>query len=245
MATLKTTKKTVTKIPKEKKIKVASNLDATIYAQDGKSSGTISLPPEIFGLSWNADLVHQVVTSMRMDARIPYAHAKDRSDVRGGGKKPWKQKGTGRARHGSSRSPIWIGGGVAHGPTNEQNFARKINKKMKAKAVFTILSRKMRDGEVMFVKELALKAPKTVEARDILTKLGTVSGYDMLSKRRNNAALITVPTLEKNVKFGFQNMSNLEVSELRNLNPLALLQYKYVVISSPEESVKMLASKIQ
>lgn len=248
--TKKTTEKKVAAKKAEKKDRVAKApkaaiaLEANVYAIDGKAAGTVSLPAEIFGLNWNADLVHQVVTSMRTAARTPVAHAKDRGDVRGGGKKPWKQKGTGRARHGSSRSPIWVGGGVAHGPTNERNFDRKINKKAKVKAIFTILSRKFRDGEVVFVKDLMLAQPKTVAAKEALTKIAGASGVEMLAQRRNNAAFILSPSVGENTKRGFQNMSNLEVNEIRNINPLALLQYKYVVIASPEESFKMLSSKM-
>ncbi len=219
-------------------------LDAKIYDQSGKSTGSIKLPEAIFGLKWNADLVHQVVTSMRSSAREPIAHTKNRGDVRGGGKKPWKQKGTGRARHGSTRSPIWVGGGVAHGPRNDKNYDRKVNKKMKIKAIYTILSRKMRDGEVMFVNSLSLSAPKTKEAVLTLGKLGTVAGFEKFAERRNNAALITVPKMEENTKRGFNNLNNLEVMELRNINPLALLQYKNIVIVSPEEAMKELAAKM-
>lgn len=119
-------------------------MDAKIYNQKGKESGTLTLDEKVFGLSWNADLVHQVITSMMSNARTPIAHTKTRGEVRGGGKKPWRQKGTGRARHGSTRSPIWVGGGVAHGPRNDKNYARKVNKKMKAKALYTILSQDAR-----------------------------------------------------------------------------------------------------
>ncbi|MCL5782115.1 MAG: 50S ribosomal protein L4, partial [Patescibacteria group bacterium] len=125
-------------------------MEATIYNQSGKTSGKITLPEEVFGLSWNADLVHEVVRLMNSNARPNVAHAKTRGEVRGGGKKPWRQKGTGRARHGSTRSPIWVGGGVAHGPRNEKNYSRKINKQAKRKALFTILSKKFKDGEIMF-----------------------------------------------------------------------------------------------
>jgi len=95
-------------------------MDATIYNKEGKSAGKIALSEKAFGLSWNADLVHQVMVSMMSNARQPIAHTKTRGEVRGGGKKPWRQKGTGRARHGSTRSPLWVGGGVAHGPRNDK-----------------------------------------------------------------------------------------------------------------------------
>lgn len=249
MATKKTKKTATTKTAKAEKkpkaTKAAGSLEAIMVDTQGKSAGTLSLPESIFGLPWNADLVHQVVHSMRTAARTPVAHTKDRGEVRGGGKKPWKQKGTGRARHGSTRSPIWVGGGVAHGPRNEKNFDRKVNKKMKAKALFTLLSRKNRDGEVLFVKDLSLDAPKTVAAKAVLAKLGSVKGFEALATRRNNAALIAVSTLDTNVKRGFNNFGSLEVTEIRNINPLALLQYKYVVISNPEESFKSLAAKME
>lgn len=232
--------------PKQQKKFVAKDgsVDINVYDQNGKAGTSIKAPEAIFGLSWNADLVHQVVTSMRSSAREPWAHTKNRGDVSGGGKKPWKQKGTGRARHGSTRSPIWVGGGVAHGPRNDKNYNRKVNKKMKAKALYTILSKKLRDGEVLFLSSLSLSAPKTKEAVSALSKMGSIKGFENISIRRNNAALIAVPTLEKNTKLGFQNMGNLEVVETRNINPLSLMQYKYVVFASPEDAIKTLSAKM-
>src|SRR3990167_1463640 len=88
-------------------------MEAPIYNIQGKKTGSIKLPESIFGVPWNDSLMHQVVTSMQDNARTNVAHTKDRGEVRGGGKKPWRQKGTGRARHGSTRSPIWVGGGGA------------------------------------------------------------------------------------------------------------------------------------
>jgi large subunit ribosomal protein L4 len=132
----------------------------TLYNIKGNEAGSGELPEGVFETPWNADLVHQVVVSMMSNARTPVAHTKDRSEVRGGGKKPWQQKGLGRARHGSIRSPIWVGGGVAHGPRNDKNFARKINRKMKAKALYAILTRKLKDGEILFVDTLILKNQK-------------------------------------------------------------------------------------
>src|SRR5437868_2291267 len=126
-------------------------MESKIYNKKGEEAGKIKLPEDIFATQWNADLVHQVVVSMMSNARSSIAHTKTRGEVRGGGKKPWQQKGLGRARHGSSRSPIWVGGGVAHGPRNDKNFDRKINKKMKTKALYTVLSKKMKDNEILFI----------------------------------------------------------------------------------------------
>ncbi len=247
----KTTKKaqpskrsTAPKAVKPKAVKDLSAIEASVFDMDGKSAGKVSLPGSIFGLSWNADLVHQVITSMKTDARKPIAHTKMRGEVAGTGKKPWQQKGTGRARHGSRRSPIWVGGGVAHGPRNDQNFDRKVNKKMKTKALFTILSKKFKDGEVLFVKNIELSEPKTKNAHAVISRVATVAGFEQLATKRNNAALIALPEVSDNVKRGFSNFGNMEVSEVRNLNPLALMHYKYIVIASPEASLVTLSSRV-
>ncbi len=219
-------------------------MEAITYNQKGKESGKITLPESVFGLPWNGDLVHQVVTSMLTAMRKPYAHTKTRGEVRGGGKKPWKQKGTGRARHGSTRSPIWVGGGVAHGPRNDKNFDRKINKKMKTKALYTLLSKKFAEGEILFVDKIALTEAKTKLAKDFLTTVSGIKGFEKMALKKQNSALVTIPDNNVGTKRAFANLGNVLVEESRNMNPVDLLNYKYLVVTSPEEFVSHLKTKV-
>lgn len=219
------------------------NLEATIYTAEGKKEGSMTLDEQVFGLRWNADLVHQVVVAMQANARQPIAHTKGRSEVKGGGRKPWAQKGTGRARHGSSRSPIWRHGGVTHGPNKERDFSQKINRKMRIKALYTVLSKKFQDGEVLFISNLSLKEPKTKDARGMLTTLGSISGYEKLATRRNNALYMILPKADVNVKKSFQNMGNVLVGTVNTLNPVDVLSYKYLLLAAPEDVVKVITAK--
>jgi large subunit ribosomal protein L4 len=229
---------------KKNTVKKSDSMETEFYNVQGKSAGTITLPESVFGLPWNADLVHQVVHSMMLNARTPVAHTKTRGEVRGGGRKPWQQKGTGRARHGSTRSPIWVGGGVTHGPRNDQNFSRKINKKMKVKALYTIMSRKLRDGEVMFIESLSFDAPKAKQAKEVLAKLAGIKGFEKLSTKYKNAAFVGLPEKNVAVAKSFNNFGNVVVDELRNINPLTILNNKFVVIANPEASIKILEAKM-
>lgn len=242
MATAKTTKEK--KVTKKAVAKTPLDMKAVVYDQSGKESGKVDLPKSVFGLPWNADLVHQVVVSQQSNARTPVAHTKDRSEVRGGGKKPWKQKGTGRARHGSRRSPIWIGGGVTFGPRNERDYSKKINKKMRAKALYTVLSKKLKDGEIIFVDTLSFSEPKTVQARDVMKALGSVKGYEKLVAKKKNAALFALDVPNINTAKSFRNFGNVLVEEVRNLNPVTALKYKYLVITKPNDAVSFFESKI-
>lgn len=219
-------------------------MKAKIYKSDGKEAGEINLPESVFGLSWNADLVHQVVNIMQDNARISIAHAKDRSEVSGGGKKPWRQKGTGRARHGSNRSPIWVGGGATHGPLSEKIYSRKINKKMKIKALYTVLSEKMRNGEILFIDSLSLKEAKTKEAKSVLGNLSKINGFETILSKKNNSLLIAQGELNNDVVSSFANFGNVFVDDVKNINPVNLLKYKTIVITKPEESIKFIESKI-
>ncbi|MEI6843635.1 MAG: 50S ribosomal protein L4 [bacterium] len=219
-------------------------MEATLYTQKGTEAKKISLPENVFGLPWNADLVHQVVTSMESSARTPVAHTKNRGEVSGGGKKPWQQKGTGRARHGSIRSPLWVGGGVTHGPRNDKNYDRKVNKKMKAKALYTILSAKFKKGQIMFVDDISFKAPKTKDALGTLVSLSKISGFSDLLSKKKNSSYIAISEKNSAVEKSFSNFNNMIVDEIRNMNPLDLMKYKYVVIANPEKGLAQISGKL-
>jgi len=220
-------------------------MKASIYNTSAKEVGEIELPESIFGVKRNDALVQQVVLAMQANARTPVAHTKGRGEVRGGGKKPWKQKGTGRARHGSIRSPIWRGGGTTHGPVKERDFSQKINKKMRSKAVATVLSEKLRKGKLMFVDSLAFSAPKTKDAKTTLGGLAKVTGFGELATRRKNAALILLSKHDVAAVKSFRNMKNVMVDEARNANPVDLLTYRYVLVVEPAVSVKTLTARLE
>lgn len=217
-------------------------MEATIYNKEGKKAGTITLPESIFGVAWNNALMHQVVTSMESNARTPVAHTKGRGDVRGGGKKPWKQKGTGRARHGSIRSPIWKGGGVTHGPINEKNYSRTIPKKMRAKALFMALSKKCKDGEIVFVDSIGFDAPKTAAAHKVLSSLAS-AGFPKMTTKKKNAALIALSAPTDASRKSFRNIGSVVCADVRNLNPVSVLKHTYLVLENPEAALAILANR--
>lgn len=227
---------------KEVKPKALGTLEATIWNAAGAEAGTVSLPAEIFAAPWNADLVHQVVVGMQANARPTVAHTKFRGEVSGGGKKPWKQKGTGRARHGSNRSPIWKGGGVTHGPRAEKVYEVKINRKMRAAALRTVLSRKFKDGEIIFVDSLSFTAPKTADAKAALTAIAKAAGNTLATKRKN-AAVIAFAEKDVTGEKSFRNIGSVITEEIRNLNPVDLMTKKYLVIERPNESLAVLATR--
>lgn len=205
-------------------------MELKIYNQEGKETGKIKLPEKVFGLAWNQDLVHQVMIGMQANQRKGTAHTKTRADVRGGGKKPWRQKGTGRARHGSIRSPIWRGGGVTFGPTKEKVYAQKINQKMKRKALLVALSQKARDHEILILDDLKLKNPKTKEAAIVLKSLSKIKGFEKLTGKKNTA-LILIKDKNEQLKRSFRNLAGVLFNEVRNLNLLDALTYKYIILS--------------
>lgn len=219
-------------------------MKAQVFKQDGGKGSEITLSENLFGQKWNADLVHEVVVAMQSNARAGTADTKDRGEVRGGGKKPWKQKGTGRARHGSRRSPIWTGGGVAHGPLSEKDYSKKINKKARAKALAVTLSKKMVDGEVVFVETLSFKVPKANDAKGVIKSLSSASGESSLATKRKNTAVLVLSGRDEAVEKSFRNFGNFEVVVAKDLNPVQLLTYKYVIVADPKASLETLEKRV-
>jgi len=219
-------------------------MKAQIFTKEGAAAGDVTLPESVFGVTWNADLVHEVVVGMQANAREGNAHTKDRSEKRGGGRKPWKQKGTGRARHGSRRSPIWTGGGVTFGPRSEKDYSVKINKKVRAKAFATVMSKKLADNEVIFVDSLAMTDPKAKEAKGIIAALAKRTGFDTLATKRKNAALIVIADRDLATEKSFRNFGNVEVAQAKDINPVDLLTYKYVVVAEPAAAVEIFATRV-
>ncbi len=219
------------------------HMKTDIYNSQGKKSGAIELPESVFGLPWNEALMHQVVTSMQANARTPVAHTKGRAEVRGGGKKPWQQKGTGRARHASIRSPIWRGGGVTHGPRKEKVYARSIPRGMRAKALFVALSKKFADGEILFVDSFGLETPKTAVAVKALAALSKVAGFGKLVTKKKNAALVALADKGEAAQKSFRNISNISCVDVRSINPVAVLGASYLIIENPEASLAIIAHR--
>ncbi len=207
-----------------------------VYNQNGEKTGGTILPKEIFGLPWNPDLVHQVMLALQANKRRNTAHAKTRADVRGGGRKPWRQKGLGRARHGSIRSPIWRGGGVTFGPSKERVYAQKINKKMRRKALLVALSQKVRDGEILVLEDLKIKTPKTKESANILRALTKIKGFEKMITKKGNASLFLLSERKEEIVRSFRNLPNADIAAASNLNLLDVLKYKYIVF--PKDLIK-------
>lgn len=214
-------------------------MKADIYNQNAEKVGSMDLNDNVFNLPWNADLVHQTVVSMSSNQRKPVAHTKTRGEVSGGGKKPWRQKGLGRARHGSIRSPIWVGGGVAHGPRNDKNYSRKINNKARKKAFYTVLSQKLRDKEILFLDKVNLNQPKTKEAVGAISSISKINGFEKIKNKNKNKAILALDKKNTDISKSFRNIPGMSITEARNLNILDILNYKYLIIANPQEAVSL------
>lgn len=200
-------------------------MKAKIYNLKNETVGEMELPEGIFGAKWNPILIAQVLRAQLANQRRPWAHAKTRAEVRGGGRKPWRQKGTGRARHGSIRSPLWVGGGKAHGPNKERDYSQKINKKMGRLAVFSALARKFKEGEIKVFENLSIDEPKT--------KILVNALRPILNPKKNSKKLDVLLVAEKgnkNIMRASANIPKTKTLRPESLNIYDILNYKNIFI---------------
>ncbi len=189
---------------------------------ENKKVGQAELSDKIFGAKWNSNLVKQVMVAQLANKREPIAHAKGRGEVSGGGKKPWKQKGTGRARQGSNRSPIWVGGGVSHGPVKERNFSQKVNKKMKTTALFSVISKKLKDNEILIVDKFQGVGNKTKDWANVLKNLTD----------RRSRTLMILENSNRGFSKAISNLPKIDTISPLSLNVYDLLKSKKIILES-------------
>ena len=201
-----------------------------VYNLKGDKVKDIELPGSIFGVKKNDALLHQVYVSQYANRRRVLAHTKDRSERAGSGIKPWRQKGTGRARVGSVRTPVWRKGGVTFGPTKDRNFKKDVPKKMKQKALAVALSGKARDKELFLVDSLAMKELKTKIMNEALKNL-----------KIKGSLLIGFSEKEKDAKRASQNLPKITNIDGKNLNIFDVLNHRYLLMS--EDGLKALENK--
>ena len=189
-----------------------------LYKQSGEKKGTVDVPDSMFNAKINEELVTLAVLRQTSNARQSVAHTKSRGEVRGGGRKPWRQKGTGRARFGSIRNPIWRGGGVAFGPKSERNYIKNMTKKARRIALFSCLSAKAGDNAIFALDKFEIKEPKTKEFAQMLSKLPV-----------ERSLLIVLSEKDANLEKSASNLPNVKTILVNYLNPHDLLKYEKVM----------------
>lgn len=202
-----------------------------VHNQSGDKVGEVNLPAEIFEVTPKMAVLHQALVAQMANARSPWAHTKTRGEVRGGGKKPWKQKGTGRARVGSIRSPIWIGGGTTFGPRKQRDYSQKMNAKARRKALLMALTSKVQDKQLVILDELKLSQPKTKELAIILAKL-PVAGKTTLVALSGQKDDVLLYRAGRNIPIiKLTRADSLNVKDLLDYEDLLLLKASIPVIS--------------
>lgn len=219
-------------------------MKAKVYNQSGKEVKEIDLPENIFGLDFNNDLVSQVLYIQRSNQRAGTANTKDRGEVAGSNQKPWQQKGLGRARHGSKRSPIWRHGGITHGPRSEKSYKRDLPKGMRNQALFNLLSAKLKDGKILFIDEVSSLSGKTKDAVEVMKNISTVKNFENLVFKKKKNVYMTFPKLLVNEKRSFRNLPYVVAHNMEDLNPSDIANARYVVITNPEATVEYLKAKL-
>ncbi|MFH0874250.1 MAG: 50S ribosomal protein L4 [Candidatus Komeilibacteria bacterium] len=197
-----------------------ADITAKIYNLSGKEVGEQILPAVIFGVKVKPELVQQAVVAQQANSRSAIAHTKGRGEVRGGGRKPWKQKGTGRARHGSIRSPLWVGGGVTFGPTNKRNFSLALNKKMKKKALAMVLTDKAAHERLVLIDTLEVPEGKTKNLK---------TGLSALPSKGKKVLIVTDATHDKVIRAA-RNLPRVETIAVNSLNVVDLLKNEWLLL---------------
>jgi large subunit ribosomal protein L4 len=214
------------------------SIKISVHDQQGQVLKEKSLSPKVFAISTNEALIHQAMVAQMSNERQVLAHTKDRSEVRGGGKKPWRQKGTGRARVGSSRSPIWTGGGVTFGPTKDRNFKKDINKKMRKKALLMVFSDKVKEKAMLVVDKLNVNDFKTKEFSQIITNL-----EKNIKDFKKRSLLVIDDSKNIKLKYSGRNLAGVKIINLENVNILDLLKYRFLLLT--ESAIDSLEKKYQ
>jgi len=196
-------------------------MELKLLNAQGQSSSNVAAPDTIFGRDYNEALIHQVVVAYQANARSGNRKQKDREEVSHTTKKPWRQKGTGRARAGMSSSPIWRGGGRAFPNSPDENFSHKVNKKMYRAGICSILSQLARDGRLSVIEELSVEAPKTKLLAQKLKNMGL------------DSVLVITDSLDENLMLAARNLPNVLVVEPRQADPMSLVFFKKVLITRP------------
>ncbi len=209
------------------------SVNIKIYNQKAETIGKKQVNAKIFGLELQESLVHQAVVAQRANMRQVLTHTKGRAEVRGGGKKPWQQKGTGRARAGSNRSPLWKGGGVTFGPNKNRNYKKNINKKMKRNALFMLLSDRLKDEQLYAIDKLEIKEFKTKVVDNILQ-----SFERMQTKKEKRSFLIINDLSDDKIKYSTRNLKGVKIINLDNINILDLITFDKILIT--EKSIDKL-----
>ena len=197
-------------------------MDIKLLNDQGQSSATFAAPDTVFGRDFNAALVHQIVIAFQANARSGNRAQKDRAEVHHSTKKPFRQKGTGRARAGMTSSPLWRGGGKVFPNSPDENFTQKVNKKMYRAGIRSILSQLAREDRIAIVDSFTLESPKTKLAADKLKSMGM-----------DESVLIITDSVDENVYLATRNLRNVAVVEPRFADPLSLIHYKKVLITKP------------
>jgi len=196
-------------------------MNIAVYNLAGEKTDEMELDPYLFEIKPKSEVIHQVVVAQEKNSRKNFAHTKERSEIRGGGRKPWRQKGTGRARHGSIRSPLWVGGGITFGPRKDGNYSVRVNKKQKSLALRMVLSDKAKENNLLVVDKLELPEVKTKKIIEVLNKLPIKDDKTLIALSKDDPKLIKA----------VRNLKKINVIGAGSLNVVDLLKHKKLLIS--------------